>query len=284
MSLPDSTWMSRVSQRKLSGNSAVLTLHRWVLLKNTIITADDVLPPSSSSASVSSHSSSSAGPSSSVGTPPYEYSSSPADEEVFVFPDADIFVFPDAASLVSAAAESVSAEAAWLDSLLEELEDDDYSEEEPMASPTSVIGDTESRFALDGSTHPISTCSLAVSQPIPIPNLTATASASSSLSSDSLCNCTTPPPTPTSLPSTPRLLDDLPFFAPDGVDDSSDDESDGPETPLFLSTLAHTPALGDAAADHEPAVVFSEPDSYFVYPTDPAPIVPRSQGFQLQEC
>ncbi|KZV92868.1 hypothetical protein EXIGLDRAFT_717837 [Exidia glandulosa HHB12029] len=277
--------MSRVSQRKLrSSASRDLTLHRWVLLKNLVISTDDLLAQSSSS----SPSQSSVSPSP-VNTPPYEYSS-PSDEEVFVFPDADIFVFPDAATLVAESAAGASAEAAWLDALLDELDEDEDSEEEPVASATSVIDNGISVLrltpALAGPTGTVSTAAtVCVTVPVTIPTITASSSFSLSSSGSPPCNCTTPPPTPVSVPSTPRWLDDLPFFAHDGADDSSDDESEGPETPLLLSTLAHAPSLAAAA---DPAVVLSEPESYFVYPTEPVPIFPTSslpsQAFPLQEC
>lgn len=273
MSNPDSTWMSRVSRRKLLPRSSrdSLTLHRWVLVKNFVESTDSLAlshshpPPSTPDDEPEPPI---------TAAPPYECSA-PSDES-YVFPDWDIFVFPDASTIMAEAEASALAEAAWLDALLDELDDDDSEEEpaEPSATPViDALSAPASAFA--ASAPPALAAPLL---PVAIPD------SSSSLSPGSTCNCTTPPPTPTSVPSTPRLLDDLPFFEHDGVDDSSDDESEGPETPLLLSAHVPVPSLASVGVS-EPAVVLSDPLSYFVYPTEPEPIFTTTpSSLPSQEC
>ncbi|EJD46035.1 hypothetical protein AURDEDRAFT_136918 [Auricularia subglabra TFB-10046 SS5] len=279
MSKPDSTWMSLVSQRKLLPRSSrdSLTLRRWVLVKN-FVSSTDSLSLSQSHPPPSQEESDPAAPIAAAAAPPYEYSS--WDEEAFPFPDWDFFIFPDASTLEAEADADAAAEAAWLDNILDELVDDDSEEEpaEPCATPvTDGLSSPAPAFA--ASAPPALAAPL---RPVAIP--VPSSSSSSSVSPGSTCNCTTPPPTPTSVPSTPRLLDDLPFFAPDGVDDSSDDESEGPDTPLLLSAHVAVPSLA-AAVTAEPAVVFSDPLSYFVYPTEPEPISTTTpSSLPLQEC
>lgn len=279
MSSPDSTWMSRVSQRKLLQRSSrdSLTLHRWVLVRNFVSSTDSLSlsqshpPPSHVEDGAQREPQPVA-----AAAPPYEYSSSPWDEEAFPFPDGDFFIFPDAMTVQAEADEVAAAEAAWLDTILDELYDDD-SEEEPVEPCATPVTDALSSSAFAASAPPALAAPL---RPVAIP---VPPSSSSSVSPGSACNCTTPPPTPASVPSTPRLLDDLPFFEHDGVDDSSDDESEGPETPLLLSAHVAVPSLA-AAVTSEPAVVLSDPLSYFVYPTEPEPISTTPSSLPLQEC
>ncbi|KAH7107400.1 hypothetical protein BKA62DRAFT_132087 [Auriculariales sp. MPI-PUGE-AT-0066] len=266
---PDSDWMSRLSQRKLHSAATLasrdnLTLHRWVLLKNLLLS-------SSSSQLSSSHTSES------QHSPPFEYSSSPAEEEVFVFPDADIFEFPDAASLN---AEAAADEAAWFDAVMDELEELEDDDEFDVASETDDDRAANYSVAFPASSVPAPHTRVTAPE-LSLPLFPASPSPTSTPSSFVLseCNCITPPPTPT---RTPSLIDDLPFGDCDSVGDSSDDddESEGLDTPLTLSqTVGIT----------EPAVVIPESEAYsyfFRQPISRSPLSPSSPPpFPLQqEC
>ncbi|KAJ7090037.1 hypothetical protein C8R43DRAFT_1092531 [Mycena crocata] len=93
------------------------SLHRWVLLKNSIIQSLPLVAAPSSSAGA-------------VVLPDEEY----ADDEV------DSFMFPDAGKLVEGPTAEVNAsEAAWLDSLLETLGEDDDDDLGPDADADADV-------------------------------------------------------------------------------------------------------------------------------------------------
>jgi hypothetical protein len=288
--------MSHVSRRKLLGSSSGsrdnLTLHRWVLLKNLVVASS---PPASTTSSAPL----AADEHAAAAAPLFEYSSPAAEQEVFVFPDADIFEFPDADSLTPP--EGVADEAAWLEALLDELDEDDdddfdvvdeADDDGPTPQQQHFPGPVSYSSALSAPAPPArvtSPADVALSLPLFPASPSSSTSTASSLSPDpvsalSTCNCITPPPTPSSSPRTPSLFGDLPFGDYDGADDTSDDESEGPDTPLTLSSFQ------PSAHAVEPAVILPDSEdsySYFFRPLiiRSSPLAPSStEPFPLHEC
>jgi hypothetical protein len=94
------------------GGKDSVSLHRWVLLKNSIIHS------SSASCAVANDLPDA--------SPTYPLDDGEEDEADEVLEEVDSFMFPDAGKLVGGRAADVNAsEAEWLDSLLERLGDDD---------------------------------------------------------------------------------------------------------------------------------------------------------------
>jgi hypothetical protein len=237
------------------------SLHRWVLLKNSIIQSLPLATPASSSSSAEAA---------------YE------DEEAGTDDETDSFMFPDAGKLVEGPATEVNAsEAAWLDSLLETLgedDDDDFNSDSDIRVSVVPVEDDEDQDDLPQS-PPISPMS-----------------SSDDLTSQSYYPYLVPyPPFPPPLisynfsPSSPPHyadplpycdLDDLDDLPPVLIEDTSDDESDAPVTPgQSLSSLSPDPASIPLPAEqsrlrHASPYIYSttEEDDYF-YPfhNDPLP-------------
>lgn len=239
------------------------SLHRWVLLKNSIIRSHDPLP--------------------NAGDVKGEADTESAhrhDEEVLEEEDIDTFMFPDPHSQEA----STNEESQWLDSLLENLEDDD-DDEPPSALPT--VDDEE---PLSPLYSPMSSSDDLVDQtgfysyPIPYPPLhppLIPAWYELEASTDSM----------DSLPATPVLYDNpLPYYdvddledasVPDAIDDLSDDESDAPLTPSSGSTTSISPpsSLPLSMPRERTRLPFSHPQvyvemdepSYYSFELDPLP-------------
>jgi len=268
------------------------SLHRWVLLKNSIINS----PVATTHPTTSDPSSL---------TPVY-HAEDDSEEEV-ITEDADSFMFPDAGKLVGPTIDTNASESHWLDSLLETLGDEDEDEFtveseaqssillpaddededpllfSPMASPMSSSDDLPNQPAY--YPHSIDV-SYSYPYPIPYPALH--------------------PPLMlhTSLPS--HYEDPLPYHdftdsetlsVPDAIEDTSDDESDVLPTPLGLSAssldlveAASIPLPADPSHLRHayPAIRVDAEDSYF-YPFEldplPFPLLEDSPSYNTyQEC
>ncbi|KAJ7752016.1 hypothetical protein B0H16DRAFT_812965 [Mycena metata] len=232
------------------------SLHRWVLLKNSIIQSLPLVASSSSSSC----------PAAAAGSSDLE---DEADDE------ADSFMFPQ---LVNAPSPEVNAsEAAWLDSLLETLgedDDDDFNSDSDVHVSVVPVDDDED-LAPSPPISPMSSSDDLTRQsyypylvpypPFPPPLISPyhfNPLASSSSYVDPLPYCD---------------LDDLDDFppVPDAIEDTSDDESEAPPTPgQSLSSL--DPASIPLPAEHSrlrhatPQIYIDQDDEYF-YPIDPLP-------------
>ncbi|KAK1232257.1 hypothetical protein PQX77_004631 [Marasmius sp. AFHP31] len=193
------------------GNSS---LHRWVLLKNSVLRALPLTTPSLTQSEPT--------------LPSTKIPNGEPEEEV-VIDDADSFMFPDAEDLV----ETDSCESQWLDSLLETLGDDDDSE----CCGNSCHADEDDDHSLSPFTSPMSSSD----------DLISCAYDESPISSPYTYPC--PVPYPPFHPPTDSLdfsflaspydnpfpycdqddVEDMPV--PDSIEDTSDDESDTPLTP-----------------------------------------------------
>lgn len=228
------------------------SLHRWVLLKNSITrshTPVDPAPPQ---------------PQADVAGVQHVYRRDEDDARDDAGAEEDAFMFPDPHSPCSRASGSGDSEKQWLDSLLEDLGDDD--EDMDFGSTTSV-----SVLAVDDDDEPLSPlCSpmsssddlvnhsslfyqpppIAIPYPVPYPPLHPPL-LPSWLQLDAHSDGSLPPPST----AVPLYHDPLPYYhaddvddlpVPDAIEDTSDDESDVLSTPYSHSMSSLSPR--DAAS------------------------------------
>jgi len=273
MSEPSNLFSLARSKLHLSvGGKDNCSLHRWVLLKNSIIQSSSV----TATAAVTDYP-----------NPVYSLVNGEDDdpEEEMGSEEGDSFMFPDAGKFVGGHTAVVnSSEAEWLDSLLETLGDEDEDdftvESEPHVS-INPVDDDEDQLLFSPAVSPMSSSDdlpnqspyFTVSYPYTVPSpfdppLHIHDSSLSSL------------PAPYEDPLPYQDLDDSENSSvPDAIEDMSDDESDAPLTPSIRSTASI--GVIDAAsiplpAEHSrlrhtnPHIYVDGGDSYF-YPFDPLP-------------
>ncbi|RDB24039.1 hypothetical protein Hypma_008746 [Hypsizygus marmoreus] len=304
--MSDTTNLFSLARSKLHvsvGGKDSCSLHRWVLLKNSIIRSPSV--PSSPSASdypdVNSE---------------YAVDDEADEEEEVNSEELDSFMFPDAGKLVGGSTADVTAsEAEWLDSLLETLGDDDDDEFTVESDPSLSIlpvDEDDDQLLLSPMGSPISssddlpplsafyphstTVSYSYPYPVPYPPFHPPLIHSYEFDSDF----------DPSLSSLPAPYDDpLPYHdlsdsenlsVPDAIEDTSDDESDAPPTPsmgrsttsLTLLDAASIPLPSERSSlrHTNPHVHVESDDSYF-YPfeLDPLPFPEDHHTYNTyQEC
>jgi len=266
------------------------SLHRWVLLKNSIVRSHSPAVPV-----VSTDTS----PSNDV----HRHDGEEEEEDTFT-DEEDMFVFPDAGVFVDAReAEAPSSEAQWLDSLLETLgdepEDDDsdmqvsVSPDDDFSPPMSPLSSSDDLFGAHSYYPPFENVQHPVYYPPnPYPASHPPVVRPCQLDSDfhaALDMCPHSEPLPYA-----DDVDDL--SVPDAIEDTSDDESDAPTTPFARSTSslidpASIPLpLERTRPSRHPHVYIDTDDSYF-YPfeLDPPSFtddhVHSSPAFvPMQEC
>ncbi|KAK7015000.1 hypothetical protein R3P38DRAFT_1425027 [Favolaschia claudopus] len=270
MSSSPSSSLSSLARSKLNLSNETkdrFSLHRWVLLKNSIIQSLPLVSTASTSPAISS----------------------PADEdEVEDEAEVDSFMFPDAGKLVERPSSAVNdSEAAWLDSLLERLgeDEDDYLSGDPDVNVSVLPVDDDEDFSQSPPISPNSSSDDLTNQsyypylvpypPFPSPallpyNLIGPIASSSPL-----------PPYVDPLPYSYCESDDTDDFppVPDAIEDTSDDESDTPPTPgQSLSSLSLDPASIPLPAEHSrlrhatsPYIYTDTEDEEYFYPFDPLP-------------
>jgi len=203
-----------------SGARDNLSLHRWVLLKNSI-TRDS---PSNAA---------SAAPVNDL----FEEEEEDDDEEgSTVYEDVFAFLFPDPGDALTTEDANVS-EAQWLDSVLETLGDDDDGVDMGVEVSVYPVGDDDDdeRFKWDAvpplySSDDSLDLPSPISVPYPVPYPPFHPPLVRALEIDSLDSCF--PPSPVDSLS---YDDDDYFPMPDAIEDTSDDESDAPATPVTRS-------------------------------------------------
>lgn len=272
-------------------------MHRWVLLKNSIIhtpslTTSCTAPTDTLDAFHTDSLDDGDGP----------------DEEVCLEEESDSFMFPDAGKFVDTPSAAVNtSEAQWLDSLLETLgddEDDDFSadsdthilpvddDDDQLLSPLVSPMSSSENLTTQAYTSPVL---VPYSYPYPLPYppfhppLIHTYDFHSTLDSTLLSPSNSPP---YDHPLPYYDLDDVENLSvPDAIEDTSDDESDAPDTPSTgqsRSSIALDPASIPLPADRSrlrhpiPHVYIDADDSYF-YPfeLDPLPF-PADHHHQQQ--
>ena len=274
------------------GGKDKCSLHRWVLLKNSIVQSPSA-PPSPSTAD----------------SPHPNPFTDDADEDVTI-EEGDSFMFPDAGKLVGSTAGP--SEAGWLDSLLEQLGDED-EDDFPVESSLSLVHSDEDddQILFSPTASPLSSTDDLPSQ--------STYYSPSIVSYSYPYLVPYPPSHPpliraydhhqlgSSLNSLPAPYDDpLPYHdlsesenlsVPDAIEDTSDDESDAPPTPSVgrsASSLAlieaSSPSLSVPARPRlqriVPNVHVDGDDSYF-YPfeLDPLPFPEHHRTYNIfAEC
>jgi len=212
-----------------STNKEQCSLHRWVLLKNSILSSSSL-----QNAAVSEYSET------------ISNVNEETDEEVAEETVVDAFMFPDAGNFVSS--RSAEAEAQWLDSLLETLaedEDDDYPSDSdhhsalpvdedddqllsPSLSPLASSEDLyQSRFFSSSVSVPYSPyfdSTLALARHFESALDSPAPSVSTSIQQDA--------------PSYHGFNGIESSSVPDAIEDMSDDESDTVSTPSFGRSIA----------------------------------------------
>ncbi|OCH95620.1 hypothetical protein OBBRIDRAFT_540895 [Obba rivulosa] len=279
---PLSTMARSKLQSAVGSGAKDCSLHRWVLLKNSLTRShppDAALAPAPSQKADVNY--------------VYRHDSAAGQEHE----EEDAFMFPDPDALHDAGDASVAAsENQWLDSLLASLGDDDddadVDTDAPVVVSVSAGGDDDDEplsplFSPMSSSDDLSTPHsfyyhpppIATPYPVPYPPLQ-------------------PPvqewfdvvPAPVTLLNASTFDDALPYYdmddadeppVPDAIEDTSDDESDAPSTPFYRSTTSLDPASIPLPPDRqlrgEPHVYIDSDDSYF-YPFELDPLPSRSHG------
>ncbi|GJE86878.1 hypothetical protein PsYK624_029610 [Phanerochaete sordida] len=245
------------------------SLHRWVLLKNSIIRSHvQTATPNASDADADAD---------------YRPGADSFEEEH------DSFMFPDPHSVHDdEPADAGNGESQWLDSLLEDLEDeeDDFFKADDVVSASQQPSSDEDTDSLSPLSSPMSSSDDLVDHssyfPYPVPYPPVRPPLVHSWLSDSSDSI---------LPPTPPLYDNpLPYLdvdelddspVPDAIEDTSDDESDALSTPSAVSTPTLSPPGPTSPIARErtrllahphPHVYVERDDAYF-YPfeLDPLP-------------
>ncbi|KAJ3845230.1 hypothetical protein EV361DRAFT_1036608 [Lentinula raphanica] len=258
MSSSSSSSLSSLAHSKLHKCS----LHRWVLLKNSLIRADTTQT-----------------------NDPSDAGQTEVEDEEINTEDSDSFMFPDAGKLVDRSGRDSSSEAEWLDSLLETLADDD-DDDFSVEGGSILQVDDEYDQMLSPLPSPMSSSD----------DLTNESYLASSFSYPYLVPY--PPFQPplinfeSSSPTSP-YIDPLPYYeldddgadlpVPDAIEDTSDDESDSPLTPSIQSSSSLTlidpatiplpadrPRIGSRASPH--IYIDSDDSSFYPYELDFDPL------------
>ena len=293
--------LSQVTRSKLSlviggGAKDSCSLHRWVLLKNSITRSQ---PDSAISCSPNNTS-----------DPPYNSDAGDEDEEVCCDVDHDSFIYPDARKLLDTpcTVNDDSSEKQWFDSLMESLEVNESDDVNEPVALLHVVDDEDEDdlppFTPSGSpmsstddlNHPVYN-NTPISMPYPVvyppyspPSLL------SPLELQPLDSSYPYPPFNVALPyNAEDDTDDLPV--PDTVEDTSDDESDALSAPTPVTRSPSLSLVDTSARSSErarryaiPRVYVSADESYFQHSLelDPLPFpnvsTNNSHVVYSQEC
>lgn len=241
-------------------------LHRWVLLKNSLVCSQPTLPAQNNDAPPSVHS-----------------PGQPDDED----DEADSFMFP----LLDDVVGQDASESEWLDSLLETLGDDEEDLEVEGASLLSVDDDDSNFLSPASSSEDLGSPSLSytpppirVPYPIPYPPVAFTFELGTPPDSDPFSTLFQD-----ALPYPFFELDDTEdMLVPDAIEDTSDDESDAPLTPSSQSlTMASVPGLRSGRHARRDPRIYIDTDDPFPFADmfdDPEPHNPGMHAYEYQEC
>lgn len=210
------------------------SLHRWVLLKNSILSSSYL-----HDTSVSEY------PEATVNSNEETDEEEEPEEEIGSVVDA--FMFPDAGNFVSPrSTESHDSEAQWLDSLLETLaedEDDDYPSDSEMHTSTLPVDEDDDQLLSPTLSPLASSDDLHQSRFYPSPVSVPYSAEFSTFDSPFARGYAIAPALNSSAPSYSSVFEDpLPYHdlddiedssVPDAIEDVSDDESDALSTPSF---------------------------------------------------
>jgi hypothetical protein len=295
---PQSANLSTLARSKLqtSFTKENCSLHRWVLLKNSITRANPLI----ANATTPDRSD----------VPALFSPEEPDEEDGEEDEEADSFMFPDAEKLGnSKEAYSNASEAAWLDSLLESLghdEDDEFNLDSDVS--VSVLPADEDEDSLSPLISPLMSPMsssddlvnqayyappIAVSYPVPYPTYHPPLIQSCELDSMySSPHDSSPPPYDDPLPY--HDIDDVEDLSvPDAIEDTSDDESDALTTPsgtqsssmLSLVDPASIPLPAERRRRRPQLHVYVDANDTYFYPfeLDPLPFSDHCDPL-FQEC
>jgi len=288
--MTDTSSLSSLARSKLqqSLTKESGSLHRWVLLKNSITRN----PPLTATTFAVNQPDIHSAP---LNGGDEEYEEEYGDEE------RDSFLFPDAGKLLDSAEEDVPAsEAQWLDSLLETLADEDGEDELSVDLQVSTsLMDDEEDLPLSPLISPMSSSDDLINQsvyfPTPIPT-------SCPVSYPALLHAfDNPQPLMDSsyaehaLPY--RDIDDIEELSvPDAVEDTSDDESSAPPTPSLRDSASTLSPVDPASIPlpperrrrpHPQVYIRSDTTFFFPFELDPLPFAEnelRTYTDDFQEC
>ena len=251
------------SKLQLSVSSSSLrdtaSLHRWVLLKNSIVKSQ---PSSPASSTISEHSSTACS-SQDPAPKSVDHDSEGNIFEAFLFPDPDALSY-DFTPSSPPPSKSDASEAQWLDSLLESFSDNDEEDEEgPINARRSTSDDDEEYLFASPSMSPAASSEdlvhhssfyesppISVSYPIPYPPLFHPPL----IHPEEPLSCTTP------LQETSRPYDDVDelddLSVPEAIEDTSDDESDTLPTPCRSAM-----SFANQSVDVDPASIPLPPEA-----------------------
>lgn len=257
-----------------SGTRDNISLHRWVLLKNSIITRD-VQPEQSSQFTVNF-----ADTSESPRDPEPEFE----DEEVDSIIDEGMFafLFPDPGNAAATPVEDECAsEEQWLDSLLESLgEDEDDDEEIKMHIKPIDTGDADAEQLHDHSCAEAESLCTSCSEdfsapptPITVPYSVPYSPLNRPFELDSHACCFASDSSPYSH-FAHHDIEDSEGSVPDAIEDTSDDESESVSTPFSRSRTSLNlvdPASVPLPQDRYEPHIYWGSDDYYPYEVDPLP-------------
>ncbi|KAF8921471.1 hypothetical protein CPB85DRAFT_1428453 [Mucidula mucida] len=262
--------LARSKLQLSTGTKDNSSLHRWVLLKNSII---HTLPTSSGSTAAAK-------------TPPCADALLDTDDnrdDDAMGDAADTLIYPDVEKCSTDAGHSVaSSEAQWFNSLWEELDDDDdefSSEPQPAVLP----GEDDDDALISPLPSPMSSSDDLISQsyfsspslsypypfPVPYPPFHPPLISPCHFESDF-----SPPPYHDPLPYFDDYVEDLPV--PDAIEDTSDDESESPTTPslgrstslVYVDPASVPLPLEGSRLRHSDPHVYSDTDATFLQSFD----------------
>ncbi|KAM6500895.1 hypothetical protein JOM56_003909 [Amanita muscaria] len=263
--------MARNKMHSSSGGKDTCSLHRWVLLKNSfsVCSSQSVTNPSPANHSTN-----------------IDQLYSIDNNSHFDYPTegtsaghVDTFLFPDAGNLVSTS-HSGGSEAAWLDTLLRALvedEDEDDLGEPDVVSPAIPVDDDEEETQLSPITSPMASSDDLYRQDSYFSSAHPNLPFSVPYQSCSYQDINSPIsslPAPYEDPLPYHDSDDMrDYSVPEALlEDTSDDESDAPSTPSFGRSSASL-TFCDAHSTSPPESSLLRPSLYsdkdpFFYPPD----------------
>jgi hypothetical protein len=288
--MADSSNLSSLARSKLqqSLTKDSCSLHRWVLLKNSITRSHPLTAHASA-----------------VDKTDVNTLSPPGDddfEEEYGDEETDSFLFPDAGKFIdNEDGEGPASEAQWLDALLETLADDRDDELSGDAQVSVLPVDDEEDLALSPLNSPMSSSDDLINQsvyfpppvaspyPVPYPPLLH--------AYDGPETSLTPPYEPHAPPYYDMDESDT-LSVPEAIEDTSDDESEAPFTPSLRSSEsaslldpASIPLPPERRRRSQPDVFVGSDSPYFYhFDVDPLPFAEntlrsyRTYADRCHEC
>jgi len=258
---------SKLRSSVANGSRGEVSLHRWVLLKNSLIHDDSRTSPDSNASIVPD-------------IPEVEAEDEEVDVDLDIDEDVFAFLFPDPGDDLKSEGNANASEAQWLDSLLETLGDDD-DEDIDIPGKGSM-----SALENEDQSQTVSTSSSFAEDPATPPGVSYAVSYPSDLFHPPVSSCN---------PDSQQHLyfftgangvyspfddiDDGYLSMPDAIEDTSDDESmDSPSTPftrsrssLNLVDPASVPLPRERPSSGIEPHIYDAAEDFYPFDADPLP-------------